>query len=285
MKLHPLSLSLLRLPAFGIEDELSTNWPELKSKVQLASPNFYKQIAETDAHDLHALQEKTRYTIWKYFNRAKFRATPFGNFASYTLTSVEENTRNIKVAATMQSKHFINWAAKELLNSNAGTILAMSHLLYSNTSIYLCDDELRYLHFKEGVFELACVEVFPELIGLIKYCAVKRNLHDVYEFMKTAHQLDKRPCKNLIMQLMNLQLLQSDCMANITGEDYFKRLKLPVTEDAGNYILAERRLLEGGVSSSKASLIAEALQFIIQILPMSQNTGLLDFKRKFLRKY
>ena len=85
MKLNNLNLSLCRVPAFSIQDELSQVWPDLKAKIQIASPSFYEQISTIKANEIVALPEKVQYTIWKYFNRSKYRATPFANFASYSV--------------------------------------------------------------------------------------------------------------------------------------------------------------------------------------------------------
>lgn len=283
MKLNSLALSLCRVPAFGANDELATVWPTLKTNIKAASPSFYEQIAKVAANEIDTMPEKIKFTVWKYFNRAKYRATPFANFASYTVVPISRETDRLQIAAQMQSHLFIDWQAKEQLNSGFKLNLRKSNWLFSNTSAYQIDTEIRYLRLKDGTFELASVNTFSELISLINYCNIKRNKATVYHFMQTEHKLDKKQCENLILQLLDLQLLHTDQTANITGEDYFTRLKLPINNE--HYILAERKLLNGGLEASKSEAIAEALQFMAKQLPKSQNKDLQNFKSAFLKKF
>ena len=285
MKLNPLKLSLCRVPAFSLQDELAMVWPELKKKIRTASPSFYTQISSIEAHQINSLSEKIQFTIWKYFNRAKYRATPFANFASYSLVPLGNENTEVKIEAKMINHKFTNWSKKESLHPNEKTIFKDYELFYSNTSAYYTDTEIRYLRLNNIGFELASVNTFPELKSLIQFCSIKRSKTALFEFMKSKHQVGKQQCKNLVIQLVNLQLLQTDKTANITGEDYFSRLKLSYTDQQEPYILAERKLLIGSLAHSKTEEIAEVLNFLAQQLPKSQNADLQTFKTAFLKKF
>ncbi|RYG21840.1 MAG: hypothetical protein EOO07_01550 [Chitinophagaceae bacterium] len=284
MELNTLSLSLCRVPAFSFNDTLEMSWPLLKTKIKLASPSFYEQIATVEVHQILSLPEKVQFTIWKYFNRAKYRATPFANFASFTLVPVGDEKNSLKIESEMQSHVFTNWNAKERVHTDVRDMYRKAALLYTNTSAYTTDTEIRYLRLNEGTFELASVEAFAELKNLLQFCNCKQSKAAIYAFMKTANDVDEKECKNLIFQLLQLQLMHTDRTPNITGEDYFKRIKSP-SHTNEQYILAERKLVNGGLNSSKTTSIAEALQFLAQHLPSSQNNDLQNFKTAFLKKF
>ncbi|MES2650773.1 MAG: thiopeptide-type bacteriocin biosynthesis protein [Bacteroidota bacterium] len=285
MKLNALNLSLCRVPAFSIYDDLIVVWPALKEKIRMASPSFYAQISNTDAHQISSLPEKIQFTIWKYFNRAKYRATPFASFASYSLVPLSNENIDVKIEARMINHQFTNWSKKEHLYPNEETIFKDCEILYTNTSAYCTDTEIRYLRLSNGEFELASVTIFPELKSLIQFCSSKRSKIGLFEFMKSEWKLNKKQCKNLILQLLQLQLLHTNKTANITGEDYFSRLKLPLADEREPYILAERKWLNGSLNHSKTEEIAEALNFLAQQLPKSQNSDLQNFKTAFLKKF
>lgn len=278
MKLTALNLSLCRVSAFSNEEELADVWPALKDKIRTASPSFYKQISALEAEQLNTMSDKIQYTIWKYFNRAKYRATPFANFASYSVTPLHYKKTAIKVKSTMLIHKFANWEEKFRLN-----LYNNCNLFYANTSAYYTTTEIRYLQFNGNSFELASAEIFPELKSIMQFCRTKRSKNELFDFMKSEHQVHRKQCNTLILQLLHLQLLQSDRYANITGEDYFTRLKISHT--AENYILAERDLLAGGLDRAKTEEIAEALRFLAQHLRKSKNRDLENFKNAFIKRF
>lgn len=81
MKIRPMATALCRTPAFALQAELFSVWEELKSTIRYASPDFYALIADKAPEDWEGLNDKVRFTLWKYFNRSRCRATPFGAFA------------------------------------------------------------------------------------------------------------------------------------------------------------------------------------------------------------
>ena len=284
MELNALSTSLCRVPAFSVNDTLEEIWLELKAKIKLASPSFYEQIEAVEAHEIKELSEKVQFTIWKYFNRSKYRATPFADFASYTVIPITHNPDGLRIEAEMQSHAFTCWQVKDRIKTDVKSIFKKANFLYTNTSAYNTDTEIRYLRLTNGTFELASVETFAELKSIIQFCSSKRSKASISAFMKMQHHLDEKQSKNLIQQLLQLQLLNSDNTPNITGEDYFKRLKISLDKN-DQYIIAERKLIAGGLNSSATASIAKALQFLAQHLPNAQNSDLKNFKTAFLKKF
>lgn len=295
MELNALKMSICRVPAFSLNDKLESVWSDLKAKIKTSSPTFYQQIATVEVQEIHTLSDKVQFTIWKYFNRAKYRATPFANFASYTVIPIGNNDEAIKINSQMLSHTFINWQHKENLNFNQVEAFKRTTVLYTNTSVYISGNEIRYLNFKESNFELASVQNCKELNSIITYCRSKRNKTKVFEYMKQEHQLNDKECKNLLIQLINLQLIHTDYSPNITGEDYFTRLGFTTktltdgfeeTElETENYIIAERKLKKGTLAIDKSRKISEALLFLAKHSQKAQNNQLVKFKNDFIKKF
>lgn len=81
MKLIINPTIIYRTSKFPLNATLENHWDELKDTIKIASPDFYKVIKDIPKEELTDLAPNISFTIWKYFNRAKYRATPFGTFA------------------------------------------------------------------------------------------------------------------------------------------------------------------------------------------------------------
>lgn len=79
----------LRAPFYSFADYSLKQLPdvlqkeEFKNAIYLASPDFYHAI-EKKGFDFNNLEEKEKFSLYKYYNRMSFRPTPFGSFASIT---------------------------------------------------------------------------------------------------------------------------------------------------------------------------------------------------------
>lgn len=286
MKINPLEVVLCRVPAFGITDELENRWTNLKQKIKESSLAFYQTIAHLDAKDINQLPEKARFTLWKYFNRAKFRSTPFGSFASVVPIPLA-STLNIpiEISETIYAHHFIDWSHKEIHTQNLKRTFKRSQFFLSNSSIYYVGQEIRYICFKNQEFELAAVARIPELEVLLNYCTQQVQLDSIQELMLEAFEMDAGNTNQLLIQLIELQLLNTDAFPNITGEDYFKRIDYQTEKQASDYIISERQLLKGSFNQQYLKQLPELINFLQQNVPAPVNYDLLDFKQAFLKKF
>lgn len=283
MKISPFDKIICRTPAFGINQTLQEVWEELKVKIEESSPSFYQLIKDVSITNLDFLEEKTKFTIWKYFNRAKFRSTPFGSFAAITTVKSTFNpTAQIVLSKDMKPYHFIDWSHKKTEFSNV--ILAAKYLL-SNSSIYFVAQEIRYIKSQNGSFELAAVNALPELSAILLLCKRKSNVDEVYELMKYSYDMNKESTMDLLTQMIDLQLLQTDLHPNITGEDYFIKLQTQCINKPSNYIIAERKLLEGSFDGKSLKQIPALLSFVSSHFSAPQNLDLKAFKEAFVSRF
>lgn len=286
MKINPLEVVLCRVPAFGITDELENRWADLKQKIKESSLAFYQTIEHLDAKDINQLPEKARFTLWKYFNRAKFRSTPFGSFASIVpIPLASTSALPIEISEKIYSHHFVDWSHKEIQTQNLKQAFKRSQFFLSNSSIYYVGQEIRYICFKNQEFELAAVARIPELEVLLNYCNQQVQLDSIQELMLEAFEMDAANTNQLLIQLIDLQLINTDSFPNITGKDYFERINYHAEKQASDYIISERQLLKGNFNQQHLKQLPELINFLLQNLPIPVNSDIVDFKQAFLKKF
>lgn len=286
MKISLSEFILCRTPAFGITDRLEDKWEELKEKINESSPDFHQTIAGLETDEIAKLPEKARFTIWKYFNRAKYRATPFGTFATVVpIPVVKAPTQPIQISEAIYPHYFIDWSQKEIYSQNVKKAFKYSKYFLSNSSFYLIGEEIRYVCSKNQGFELAAVARMPELEILLEHCRHPTPLHSLHELMWQQFEMDKGNTNQLLMQLIDLQLICTDAFPNITGEDYFARINQQAKCLPSDYIIAERKLLNGAFEQQYLKQLPELIGFLTQHFQPAINCDLNDFKQAFLKKF
>jgi thiopeptide-type bacteriocin biosynthesis protein len=285
--LNLMDTVICRTPAFGIDDNQKTRWQQLKELVKESSPEFYKVIAEQDLEQLYISNNKAAFSVWKYFNRACFRSTPFGNFAAISFALIDksgDNTRPLQIQSRITSHRFIDWSAKEDHQLNARKMVQASQWFQSNLTYYIIGEQLRYIRNIDGQFELATVVIFDELNKLLVACRTRQNKDAIYTLMHSVFSMQPCAVDNLLCQLIECQLLLTELIPNITGEDYFKRLQLPETTQKQQYIIAERQA-NGLFNAEPLDIIPEYLEFIKNFIPQTENGHLEKFRQEFSKKF
>src|SRR5690606_37999 len=160
MKINLHNTAICRTPVFALDANLEDVWDRLKAYIGYASPSFYELIKDVSFGEHKNLSEKIQFTIWKYFNRAKFRATPYGHFGAFTAVSLKANLASdylIKVSSDLEVYEYTDWTEIE-----DQVDLSEVVFLKSNSSVYLSENELRYLKSENLSFKLSSIE-FHEL--------------------------------------------------------------------------------------------------------------------------
>ncbi|RZJ81921.1 MAG: hypothetical protein EOO47_02550 [Flavobacterium sp.] len=281
LKLHPILIC--RSPAFSTDAELASSFESLKEKIELASPSFYSLIENLSHADLPSLAQKPNFTLWKYFNRAKFRATPYGMFAGISILPVGKNLKHAVVTSDLKSIAYADWSHKNALLEKVEA--SDAYWYCSNSSFYVVSEEIRYICYQNERFELNSVASLPELVAILMCCKNKTPLSIVIQLMHLSFDLDEKSTINLLTQLLQLQLLHCELQANITGEDYFERMNYAVESSPADYVLAHRPLISGGLDGDLLQHLPEWLQFIGKHLKPSQNEDLQYFKRQFNTRF
>jgi thiopeptide-type bacteriocin biosynthesis protein len=285
MKLKVLDILLCRTPVFSVKDDLEDRWQDLKILISQASPSFYKVIENLNFHELETADKKISFSIWKYFNRAQYRATPFGGFAAFTVLPLSMDSSPLVLDENLLRKHFVDWQQKDSYTNDFARVVKDSLWFQTNSTVYTVGNEIRFIRIKQGCFEMASVSGFPELNAIITLCKEKTSKQGIYDYMKSNYQLHVKSVDRLLEQLLNLQLILTELFPNITGQDYFERLNIerPVSTDM--YTISERKLIKGCFNEKKIQEISGLIRFLQMNLPDTANSTLTNFRSAFLKKF
>ena len=278
MKTQLYDTAICRTPVFPLTASLEEVWDELKNYIRYASPSFYELIKDHSYHESETLSDKIRFTVWKYFNRAKFRATPFGHFGAFIPVPVKSASHFLKFSKKLIVHEFSDW-------TEVGNEIDFSKItnFRSNTSIYQIGDDLRYLKSNKATFKLSSIEYHELAYTLVQFCNTSRSREEVYDFLET-QGINTKISDAFLEQLVELQLLVSDQHPNIIGNDYFKRLTL-ATSSGNRYIISERRLLEGNLYSPALKPLNRLIKLLSYCIPPQQQPDLDSFRKRFYNRF
>ncbi|TKC00051.1 thiopeptide-type bacteriocin biosynthesis protein [Pedobacter cryotolerans] len=276
--------AVCRTPVFALSSTLELAWPNLKLLIAESSPEFYQQIAHINEPAIADLSEKLRFTIWKYFNRCRYRPTPFGEFASVTMIDNQKGDEHYIVLSELAHCHrWFDWSAR-------GKVLSFSHyslntIISRNPTIYKNKFEFRYLYCDAAGFELTAIPAWEEIDQVITLCKSKVSIGEITQLLKDKLSYTEMESRGLISQLIELQALYSELQPNITGEDFFDRLKLRPKIKLPDYSISSRRHIKGSLPEVYIKSSQKYIEFIARLLPVVSNMDLDKFKLEFLQRW
>ncbi|KQR66938.1 hypothetical protein ASF92_19495 [Pedobacter sp. Leaf176] len=203
-----------------------------RNAVWLASPEFYL-LLEKKNFDFEQLKDKEKHTLYKYYNRMCFRPTPFGSFASFTLTEWGNDT-GLKLANNDEAiLHLL--PDQQLFNSlqkTSDSILQSTRLMV-NPTLYRFENEFRYT--KSIVGEKGGYSFFLEAISgakfnaaLFTFLGIKKNrLSNVIEWIKIHGDCTDDEALDYVRFLLNEQVIFSDVYGSIIGPPISELPNLP----------------------------------------------------------
>lgn len=275
---------LLRIPAFSITDQLVEVWEELKVAISFSSNTFYEKIKTVKAHELATLDPKVQFTIWKYFNRAKYRGTPYGSFAGFAVAELTENAKEVTFSREQHLHRFKDWSYRnELTVSNEDLKLA-DRLYFSNSSTYSTSRTIRFIALQEQVFELAEIEKSAFITALLKFCSKKAKYRSICDFA-AERGVSEEVLTGILKAMLDLQLLFTDLNPNIIGPDYFGRSNQPVLDTAEQYLIAERKVSSGGVDKAALAQLPSCIDYLNKIPSLTENQTLKSFIIEFQKRF
>ncbi len=286
MKLRIQETAVCRTAAFPLGASLEEVWEDLKISIRESSPEFYAVIKTYQKDELKLLDKKIRFTLWKYLNRATYRATPFGSFSAISLVPVRiEKACTIELKSALVRHHWRDWREAEELIPDKNSLFSASTLFYKNSSAYLVANEIRYLRSIHGKFEITTLVSSPELKKILEICHTYQPLEEIILQMECTFHWDTETTLDFIRQLLSLQLLITNEFPNITGPDYFERMGSSVFPGDSSYLIAEREYSKGQLSYQELADIPGLIHLMAQYLPMPEQTDLAQFKRDFLKRF
>ncbi|RZK43384.1 MAG: hypothetical protein EOO90_03755 [Pedobacter sp.] len=284
MKLSLSTQLLIRTPAYHTTQTLQETFEDLKRKIAESSPIFHALIKDLHYEDLEHQTQKIQYTIWKYFNRAQHRPTPFGTFAAITLLPINRHQKPPILQSQITTHRWTDW--KQTQNIPEPTLSPSTRLL-TNSSVYTVAEQIRYLHSQNGKFELATINSSPAIQTILEACKTKCTAQSLYTTLAETHHLHKASANTLINQLLDLQLLHSEVQPNITGTDYFQRLNISTPASPADYVISQRNLQSGSFDGSSLKHLPAWIDFYTNyIQPAPHSTPeLAKFIQDFQQRY
>lgn len=282
-KIHP-SL-IFRTPKFSYQADLVSCWDELKKAISISSAAFYETIKDVEAGELTNLPPKIYFTIWKYFNRAKHRSTPYGTFASFSFLAdgFQDESDGITIHEEQLVHQFIDWPYRNEIHLNFEQLFADDAILFSNTSYYLTHNSIRYIACSDGIFELAEIDQHNFVMAIMAACTVPISIVNLV-LKLDLDETTKAELYELLQDMHSLQLIFTDRDPNIIGEDYFKRLGLKA-DDLPKYLIAERKIISGGLDEKLLKPLPGLVEALSAILNSDERGALKSFITRFKRKF
>ncbi|MFC4212309.1 thiopeptide-type bacteriocin biosynthesis protein [Pedobacter lithocola] len=276
---------VFRTPKFSYQSELVDCWDELKAAISISSEAFYQTIKDVKADELSLLPAKVFFTILKYYNRAKFRSTPYGTFAGFSILKAALNTTESQIVVDEKQiiHEFIDWPFKNSLTYSIADLLKNNCLLFSNSSYYFTTTSIRYIACTDGLFELAEIDKDDFVIQILEACLVPITINELIEKLNTGDSKDE--VFSLLADMVSFQLLLSDNDPNIIGDDYFQRIGVESKVEIPKYLIAERKVNSGGIDDKLLSNIPGLINFMQHLQPIEAREALTQFINKFRKKF
>lgn len=290
---HPTGMqlyhqALVRTPAMAANATMADAFELLKELISDASADFHHQIDAVTADQLDHIDDKKRFTLWKYFNRSKYRPVPFARFASVAIAPVspQVSPSPLVVQKQVQVSVFANWEFADTLQPAGSKWLRHAAFLIANATIYRLGNSYRYLYQKDKTSYLGEVDTFSELEAVLSFCHSPQRKEAVFHHLHDHCGLNATQIQRLINKLLVHQLLYTDNMPNITGEDFFLRIgAVPGPDTLLPYLIAKRRVLSGSVSSPDTVQLPEVIAWLNRHLPVQEYRSLDAFRNAFIKRF
>jgi len=284
LSIHPTVL--FRTPKFPVHAALKDCWDELKAAIAISSSAFYETIKDVSAEELDGLDSKVSFTIWKYFNRAKYRATPYGTFASFGLieNAFSNMESEIRISKEQIEHTFADWPYKNDIIFDFSTAVANNAVLFSNTSFYYVGDTIRYIACADGIFELSEIEFNEHVDKILKTCLQPIPIAELIQTLNIPDN-EVEDLYGLLADMHELQMLFTAYDPNIIGEDYFARVGVDQSSFQNKYYISERPLLSGQINQKLIQHVPALVAFMHSALPRGERQGLKTFADKFKGKF
>jgi thiopeptide-type bacteriocin biosynthesis protein len=284
MKITVYPKIIFRSPRFSIDAILSDSWDDLKAAIALSSNEFHGIIKDLQISEIETLPKRVKQTIWKYFNRAKYRSTPYGSFAGFGICDLRNDRENKLIIANAPLLHsFPDWTLKDEIHFSVEDLLDRNAILFTNSSYYQVGDFIRFVALIKGTFQLAEIEYSLNIKTVLQLCQKPVETSGIVDALKETIDIDD--VFEFLAYLLENQLLFSDSHPNIIGHDYFNRLGIPNDLSKKQYIIAERPLVDGQIKAQLFKHVPALVEKLQKIMLPAGLKKLEIFKTHFLQKF
>lgn len=272
----PYAKCIIRIPQLPLSATLADTWQPLLDAIRYASPTFYQQVKDLRYEDLDSQPKTIRETMHKYLNRAKYRCTPLGRFASVGLLSTAPIAAHKVILSAGRTLHeFTDWTAIEDLTF--GT--AVQELqLFANSTYYQVEDDIRYIRRKGETFEMASIGYSALVIEILQY------LHEPKSWQALVSSIDFS--ESYIQPLIDCGLIITGQAPNMIGQDYFASMGGVQPESSRKYLISELTLNDPTIPQHYFKHIPALIRLLASHAPAdATSANLTDFTARFTRRF
>lgn len=278
---------MLRVPQFPHNAKLEDVWFELLESIAYASPDFYKLVSDLMPEDLEDQPSKIKSTIYKYFNRAKYRCTPLGTLSSFGIVNINlARATGVQIKSIRTFHRFADWKNIQHLEYEFKDVLAQNYKLFTNSTYYVIGNSIRYVRRKEDIksFELAEVELREDVKQVLEFlhqpCPVSDLLIHFEKDYTREHLL------TLIESMILANLLLTEADPNTSGREYFNRANREEYKKTNPYIISELNYNQKNLSPKYFKNFGSLIQLLTQILPSDTNSiHITEFIARYTKRF
>ncbi|MNU20692.1 hypothetical protein D3C71_89410 [compost metagenome] len=284
MKINLYPKILFRVPQFSIDTQLVDCWHALKESIRISSPEFFQIIKDLSAEQIGEQSIAVQVTIFKYFNRARFRATPYGTFAMWGLCRHDSVVTPMIVSSNFQKNCFSDWSETKG-TSESWKLIPIDQLLFqANSTWYKVGGSIRYVYAEGNAFELSDIIYCPVVENILVFCSEANSFVQLQEKLKLLG-LTQMMLKDLLHDLIVAKLIITDLHPNIIGKDYFSRIDHELKMKHNEYIMTRVPLISGCFNHPAVRDLSKLIHLLQSIWKLPESSDLQDFIGRFERKY
>jgi len=196
----------------------------------LSSPSLYGEyIAWTnDLITDQSKKDKLFITLLKYAIRMSVRCTPFGLLAS--CSTLEWGNENLgKLGNNLNRKTRIDMLYLAFLSFHLSKLPVVKSNIkyYTNDSMLISKDKIKYIEYfyknSKRVHSFSLAEKTVYLATIIEAAKHGRSIEEL-SILLSSDDITKEEAQNYIEELIEAQILNSELIPSVTGEDFFVRL-------------------------------------------------------------
>jgi len=299
---------LLRTPAFSYgTDPLQSleqclGLPIFRQAIQLASIDLYRELGQS-AFNYQKLNAKTKISLWKYWNRMRFRPTPFGLFAAFSVVHWHPHSTLLRTDDVLKFHIRNDFKKVQQLTEKLWAQDTYREAYIANDSLYPVQNTLRYLSFviESGTgkrhFYLDAIGQSEYLTAVLNHCSMPLPASQIIEKIIHDFQFSETESSDYVHELIQSKVLQPVTQLNITGNNTkfsdpdgrmeledIKALSMP-TDGTSLYVNTERVLNHDRLNEIHQKTLKDAIHCLRHLCPASAPAELNNFKTAFCNRY
>lgn len=251
---------MVRNPVFSFRNYPPPSYEELlgndffKMALYIASPDFYSELGKRE-FNYKNLTVGQQNTLKKYYNRACYRAVPFGAFSTVSSARWVEQEDILSFPENKLKVHVkVDYLAgldllERVMSTRAKTIVYYK----SNTSVYTVSGNFRYLKYQtekdqlKRTFSIISLSKNKIIAEVLNFCSASKSFEEIKAFLIKLTGSDEADVENYITQLIEEQIVIPQDGTNITGNDCLEEFiqLLYKTDVASDDIIRVNTVLAG----------------------------------------